>query len=289
MDIAGVSIKTVILQFICPDKPGLVSDLASWIASKNGNIRHADHHTDSDAKLFLSRIEWDLEGFLLDKNEINSEVILLEQRLNGKAVLSFSEDFPNVAIFVSKQSHCLVDLLWRVKAGELCMNIPLVISNHSDLEELCASFSIPFKLIKVDKNNKADSESKILDLLNEYKIDLGVLAKYMQILSSSFLEKFPHFINIHHSFLPAFKGAQPYHQAWERGVKLIGATAHYVTEDLDAGPIIEQTISNVSHRDEVTDLIRKGRDLERVALARALRLHLRRQVIVYKGRTAVFT
>jgi len=287
-DIARVSIKTVILQFICPDQPGLVSDLASWIASKNGNIRHADHHTDADAKLFLSRIEWDLDGFLLDKNEITSEVNLLEQRLNGKAVLSFSDDFPNVAIFVSKQSHCLVDLLWRVKAGELCMNVPLVISNHSDLEEICSSFSIPFKLIEVNKNNKADSESKILDLLHEYNIDLGVLAKYMQILSSSFLEQFPNLINIHHSFLPAFKGAQPYHQAWDRGVKLIGATAHYVTKDLDAGPIIEQTISNVSHRDEVSDLIRKGRDLERVALARALRLHLRRQVIVYRGRTAVF-
>ena len=288
-DIGGVSIKTVILQFICPDKPGLVSDLASWIASKNGNIRHADHHTDADANLFLSRIEWDLDGFMLDKNEINSEVILLEQRLKGKAVLSFSDDIPNVAIFVSKQSHCLVDLLWRVKSGELCMNVPLVISNHSDLEEICSSFAIPFKLLEVDKNNKADSEIKILDLLNEYKIDLGVLAKYMQILSGSFLEKFPHLINIHHSFLPAFKGAQPYHQAWERGVKLIGATAHYVTKDLDAGPIIEQTISNVSHRDEISDLIRKGRDLERVALARSLRLHLRRQVIVYRGRTAVFT
>ena len=284
-----MSIKTVILQFICPDKPGLVSDLASWIASKNGNIRHADHHTDADAKLFLSRIEWDLDGFLLDKNEINSEVILLEQRLNGKAVLSFSDDFPNVAIFVSKQSHCLVDLLWRVKAGELSMKVPLVISNHSDLEGICLDFGIPFQLIEIDKNNKANSESKILDLLKQYKIDLGVLAKYMQILSGSFLETFPHLINIHHSFLPAFKGAQPYHQAWERGVKLIGATAHYVTQDLDAGPIIEQTISNVSHRDEVSDLIRKGRDLERVALARALRLHLRRQVIVYRGRTAVFT
>tara|TARA_B100000965_G_scaffold167832_1_gene139981 strand:+ start:1869 stop:2723 length:855 start_codon:yes stop_codon:yes gene_type:complete len=284
-----VSIKTVILQFICPDKPGLVSDLASWIASKNGNIRHADHHTDADAKLFLSRIEWDLDGFLLDKNEINSEVILLEERLNGKAVLSFSDDFPNVAIFVSKQSHCLVDLLWRVKAGELSMKVPLVISNHSDLEGICLDFGIPFKLIEIDKNNKANSESKILDLLKQYKIDLGVLAKYMQILSGSFLETFPDLINIHHSFLPAFKGAQPYHQAWERGVKLIGATAHYVTQDLDAGPIIEQTISNVSHRDEVSDLIRKGRDLERVALARALRLHLRRQVIVYRGRTAVFT
>ena len=283
-----MSIKTVILQFICPDKPGLVSDLASWIASKNGNIRHADHHTDADAKLFLSRIEWDLDGFLLDKNEINSEVILLEQRLNGKAVLSFSDDFPKVAIFVSKQSHCLVDLLWRVKTGELCMNVPLVISNHLDLEEICLNFDIPFKFVEVDKNNKVKSEREILDLLKAYKIDFAVLAKYMQILSSSFLETFPNLINIHHSFLPAFKGAQPYHQAWERGVKVIGATAHYVTKDLDAGPIIEQTISNVSHRDEVSDLIRKGRDLERVALARAIRLHLRRQVIVYRGRTAVF-
>ncbi len=284
-----MSIKTVILQFICPDKPGLVSELATWIASKNGNIRHADHHTDADANLFLSRIEWDLDGFLLDKNQINSEVILLEQRLKGKAILSFSDDIPNVAIFVSKQSHCLVDLLWRVKAGELCMNVPLVISNHRDLEEICVDFGIPFKVIEVNKNNKVDSERKILDLFKEYKIDLGVLAKYMQILSGSFVENFPHLINIHHSFLPAFKGAQPYHQAWERGVKLIGATAHYVTKDLDAGPIIEQTISNVSHRDEVSDLIRKGRDLERIALARALRLHLRRQVIVYMGRTAVFT
>ena len=156
LNVAGVNIKTVILQFICPDKPGLVSDLSSWIASKNGNIRHADHHTDADAKLFLSRIEWDLDGFLLDKNEINFEVTLLEQRLNGKAVLSFSDDFPNVAIFVSKQSHCLVDLLWRVKAGELCMNVPLVISNHSDLEDICSSFAIPFKLIEVDKDNKID-------------------------------------------------------------------------------------------------------------------------------------
>ena len=169
------------------------------------------------------------------------------------------------------------------------MNVPLVISNHPDLEEICLNFGIPFKIIEVDKDDKAHSERKILNLLKEYKIDYGVLAKYMQILSSSFLERFPHLINIHHSFLPAFKGAQPYHQAWERGVKLIGATAHYVTKDLDAGPIIEQTISNISHRDEVSDLIRKGRDLERVALARALRLHLKRQVIVYRGRTAVFT
>ena len=283
-----MDIKTVILQFICPDRPGLVSELAGWIASKNGNIRHADHHTDADAKLFLSRIEWDFDGFSLDKDEIKHEVILLEKRLEGRAVLTFSNEFPNVAIFVSKQSHCLVDLLWRIKLGELPMRVPLVIANHSNLEEVCKGFNVPFRLIEVDKNNKLVSENQILELLIEYKIELGVLAKYMQILTGSFLEKFPHLINIHHSFLPAFKGAQPYHQAWERGVKLIGATAHYVTEDLDAGPIIDQTIANISHRDEVSDLIRKGRDLERLALARALRLHLRRQVIVYRGRTAVF-
>ena len=284
-----MSIKTVILQFICPDKPGLVSDLASWIASKNGNIRHADHHTDVDAKLFLSRIEWDLDGFLLDKNEIKSEVILLEQRLNGKAVLNFSDELPNVAIFVSKQSHCLVDLLWRVKAGELCMNVPLVISNHSDLEEVCSSFSIPFKLIKVDKNNKADSESKILDLLNEYKVDLGVLAKYMQILSSSFLEKFPHLINIHHSFLPAFPGAKPYHLAFERGVKLIGATSHYITEELDAGPIIEQDVIHVSHTHSINQLQAKGRDLEKIVLSRAVKNHIAHKVMVYKNKTIIFS
>ena len=187
-----MDIKTVILQFICPDRPGLVSELAGWIASKNGNIRHADHHTDADAKLFLSRIEWDFDGFSLDKDEIKNEVILLEERLEGRAVLTFSNEFPNVAIFVSKQSHCLVDLLWRIKLGELPMRVPLVIANHSNLEEVCKGFNVPFKLVEVDKNNKLESENKILDLLIEYKIDLGVLAKYMQILSGSFLGKFPH-------------------------------------------------------------------------------------------------
>ena len=168
------------------------------------------------------------------------------------------------------------------------MHVPLVISNHYDLEAECKSFDVPFKCVQLDKSNKHKGEEIILDLLNQHQIELGVLAKYMQILSSSFLDNFSSLINIHHSFLPAFKGAQPYHQAWDRGVKLIGATAHYVTEDLDAGPIIEQTIATVSHRDEVDDLVRKGRDTERIALARALRLHLRREVIVYRGRTAVF-
>ncbi len=280
---------TVILQLICPDRPGLVSELSGWIAYNHGNIRHADHHTDNEAKLFLSRIEWDLESFSLDKKSIKSEIRNLAIDLHGKAQVSFSDEIPRVAIFASKQSHCLVDLLWRVKLGELQMQVPLVISNHPNLEQICNSFNVPFHIASINQTNKYESEKHILRLLNEYDIELAVLAKYMQILSKSFLAKFSNIINIHHSFLPAFKGAQPYHQAWERGVKLIGATAHYVTEDLDAGPIIEQTIANVSHRDEVDDLIRKGRDTERIALARALRLHLRRQVIVYRGRTAVFT
>ena len=283
-----MSDATVILQMICPDRPGLVSELAGWVAANGGSIRHADHHTDAGAGLFLSRIEWQLQGFGIPRDVLPEAAQALGQRLGGEAQLHFSDDLPRVAIFASKQSHCLQDLLWRVQSGELPMQVPLVIANHPDLEPLCASFEIPFVCVPVSRDTKAEAEQRILELLEQNKVELAVLAKYMQVLSSDFLERFPQVINIHHSFLPAFKGAQPYHRAWDRGVKLIGATAHYVTEDLDDGPIIEQTTVSVSHRDEVEDLIRKGRDTERLALARALRLHLRRQVMVYRGRTAVF-
>jgi len=283
-----VSDATVILQMICPDRPGLVSELAGWVAANGGSIRHADHHTDAGAGLFLSRIEWQLQGFGIPRDVLPEAAQALGQRLGGEAQLHFSDEFPRVAIFASKQSHCLQDLLWRVQSGELPMQVPLVIANHPDLEPLCASFQVPFVCVPVSRDTKAEAEQRILQLLEENEVELAVLAKYMQVLSSDFLERFPQVINIHHSFLPAFKGAQPYHRAWDRGVKLIGATAHYVTEDLDDGPIIEQTTVPVSHRDEVEDLIRKGRDTERLALARALRLHLRRQVMVYRGRTAVF-
>ena len=279
---------SVILQLICPDRPALVSELAGWVAANGGNIRHADHHTDAGAGLFLSRIEWGLEGFGLPREAIAPSAAALAQRLDGEAQLHFSDEHPRVAILASKQSHCLLDLLWRARSGELPMQVSLVIANHPDLESICADFNIPFVCVPVERNRKAEAEQTMLQLLREHDVELAVLAKYMQVLSADFLEQFPTVINIHHSFLPAFKGAQPYHRAWERGVKLIGATAHYVTEDLDAGPIIEQTIAHVSHRDEVEDLIRKGRDTERLALARALRLHLRRQVMVYRGRTAVF-
>ena len=284
---------TAILQVICPDRPALVSELSGWVAANGGNIRHADHHTDAGAGLFLSRIEWRLEGFGLPRDAIAPAVSALAERLGGEGQVHFSDATPQVAIFVSKQDHCLVDLLWRTRSGELPMAVPLVISNHPDLEPVARDFGATYVHLPVTAATKAEVEQEQLRLLAEHDIELVVLAKYMQVLSPSFLERYcatgsQQVINIHHSFLPAFKGAQPYHRAWERGVKLIGATAHYVTEELDGGPIIEQATVHVSHRDEVDDLIRKGRDCERLALARALRLHLRRQVMVYRGRTAVF-
>ncbi len=279
---------SIIFKIVCPDRPGLVSQLTSWISNYGGNIRHSDHHTDQDAGLFLSRIEWNSIHSVINRNEIYDKFQKIAFDINGKFNINYSDEIPNVAIFVSKQNHCLIDLLWRVRNGELKMNVPLIISNHPDLESIANDFNSKFVYFDTVNSSKSDVEDQILKLIEKFDIDLVVLAKYMQILSNSFLQKFSSIINIHHSFLPAFKGAQPYHRAWKRGVKLIGATAHYVTKDLDEGPIIEQCTVNVSHRDEVDDLIRKGRDIERVALARAVRLHLNHQVFVYKSKTAVF-
>ncbi len=279
---------SIIFKIVCPDRPGLVSQLTSWISNYGGNIRHSDHHTDQDAGLFLSRIEWNSIHSKINRKEIYDKFQKIALDINGKFNINYSDEIPNVAIFVSKQNHCLIDLLWRVRNGELKMNVPLIISNHPDLESIANDFNSKFVYFDTVNSCKSDVEDQILKLIEKFDIDLVVLAKYMQILSNSFLQKFSSIINIHHSFLPAFKGAQPYHRAWKRGVKLIGATAHYVTQDLDEGPIIEQCTVNVSHRDEVDDLIRKGRDIERVALARAVRLHLNHQVFVYKSKTAVF-
>jgi len=279
---------TAILQLICPDRPGLVSELSGWVAANGGNIRHADHHTDAGAGLFLSRLEWSLEGFGLPREAIVPAVGALASRLGGEGQVHFSDAIPRVAIFVSRQDHCLLDLLWRTRSGELPMQVPLVVSNHPDLRQTAEGFGARYEEVPIGPANRAEAEEAQLRLLEDHGIELVVLAKYMQVLSASFLRRFPEVINIHHSFLPAFQGAQPYQRAWQRGVKLIGATAHFVTEDLDAGPIIEQATVHVSHRDEVEDLIRKGRDTERLALARAVRLVLRRQVMVYRGRTAVF-
>ncbi|BAY39510.1 formyltetrahydrofolate deformylase [Nostoc sp. NIES-2111] len=279
---------TATLLISCPDQRGLVAKIANFIYANGGNIIHADQHTDFAAGLFLTRIEWQLEGFNLPRDIIGAAFNAIAQPLGAKWELHFSDTIPRIAIWVSRQDHCLYDLIWRQRAKEISAEIPLIISNHPHLKVVAEQFGIDFHHIPINKDNKVEQETKQLELLQQYQIDLVVLAKYMQIVSADFISKFPQIINIHHSFLPAFVGANPYHRAFERGVKVIGATAHYATPELDAGPIIEQDVARVSHRDEVEDLIRKGKDLERVVLARAVRLHLQNRVLVYGNRTVVF-
>jgi formyltetrahydrofolate deformylase len=279
---------TATLLISCPDQRGLVAKIANFIYSNGGNIIHADQHTDLGVGLFLTRIEWQLDGFNLPRDIIGPAFNAIAQPLNISWKLHFSDKVPRIAIWVSRQDHCLYDLLWRYQAGELRAEIPLIISNHDRMEAIATQFGINYHHIPITHETKATQEAQQLELLRQYDIDLVVLAKYMQILSPSFVEQFPAVINIHHSFLPAFAGANPYQRAYERGVKIIGATAHYVTQDLDEGPIIEQDVIQVSHRDQVEDLIRKGKDLERIVLARAVRLHLQNRVLVYGNRTVVF-
>ncbi|MDF2387577.1 formyltetrahydrofolate deformylase [Nostoc ellipsosporum NOK] len=279
---------TATLLISCPDQRGLVAKIANFIYANGGNIIHSDQHTDFAAGLFLMRIEWQLNGFNLPRDLIGPAFNAIAQPLGAKWELHFSDTIRRIAIWVSRQDHCLFDLIWRQRAGEFTAEIPLIISNHSHFQEVAQQFGIDYHHIPINKDNKAEQEAKQLELLRQYQIDLVVLAKYMQIVSADFITQFPQIINIHHSFLPAFVGANPYHRAFERGVKIIGATAHYATAELDAGPIIEQDVVRVSHRDEVDDLIRKGKDLERVVLARAVRLHLQNRVLVYGNRTVVF-
>lgn len=279
---------TASLLVSCPDKKGLVAKIANFIYSNGGNIIHADQHTDFESGLFLTRIEWQLDDFNLPRDLIAPAFSSIAQPLQAKWELHFSDSIPRIAIFVSKQEHCLLDLLWRHRAKEFVAEIPVIISNHPNLKDITEQFDIDFHHIPITKATKIEQEKKQLELVDKYNIDLVVLAKYMQILSNDFVAQFPQIINIHHSFLPAFIGANPYHKAYERGVKIIGATSHYVTADLDAGPIIEQDVVKISHRDNVVDLIRKGKDLERIVLARAVRLHLNNRVLVYGNRTVVF-
>jgi formyltetrahydrofolate deformylase len=279
---------TAILLVSCPDQPGLVAKVANFIYANGGNIIHADQHTDASAGLFLMRIEWQLDGFNLPREVIGVAWKAIAQPLNAQWELHFSDETPRIAIWVSKQDHCLFDLIWRQRAGEFAAEIPLIISNHPNLGAIAQQFGIDYHLIPIAPDTKPQQEAKQLELLRHHRIDLVVLAKYMQVLSADFIAQFPRVINIHHSFLPAFAGANPYQRAYERGVKIIGATAHYVTQDLDEGPIIEQDVVRVSHRDQVTDLIRKGKDLERIVLARAVRYHLQNRVLVYGNRTVVF-
>ena len=281
--------STATLLISCPDSPGLVAKIANFIYANGGNIIHADQHTDFATSLFLIRIEWQLQGFNLPRDAINTAFSAIAKPFNATWQLHFSEALPKIALWVTKQDHCLLDLLWRNQTGELPGNISLIISNHLQLEAIAKQFEIDFHHLPINKDNKAEQEEKQLELLKQYEIDLVVLAKYMQIVSPSFIVNFPNIINIHHSFLPAFPGAKPYHRAHARGVKIIGATAHYVTKDLDEGPIIEQEVARVNHRDSIADLIRKGKDLERLVLARAVRLHLQNRVLVYGNKTVVFS
>jgi formyltetrahydrofolate deformylase len=279
---------TATVLFSSPDHKGLVAKLANFIYSNGGNIIQADQHTDVAADLFLTRIEWQLEGFNLPREVIEPAFSAIANPMEATWRIHFSDVRPKVAIWVSKQNHCLLDLLWRQQAGELNADIALIISNHLDLQPIADQFHIPYHHIPITKETKAEQELKQLELLQQYDIDLVVLAKYMQVLSADFVKQFPRVINIHHSFLPAFAGANPYQRAYERGVKIIGATAHYATPDLDEGPIIEQDVIRVSHRDSTADLIRKGKDLERMVLARAVRSHLQHRVLIYGNRTVVF-
>ncbi|HEY9692721.1 MAG TPA: formyltetrahydrofolate deformylase [Oculatellaceae cyanobacterium] len=280
--------STATLLFSCPDQKGLVAKIANFIYANGGNIIHEDQHTDFKAGLFLTRIEWLLDGFHLPRELIAPAFAAIAQPLQATWKLVFSDTIPRIAIWVSRQDHCLLDLIWRQRAKEFTAEIPLIISNHSELKEIAEQFGIEYYHIAINKANQAEQEIKQLEILKQYNINLVVLAKYMQIISPEFIAKFPQIINIHHSFLPAFVGANPYQKAYERGVKIIGATAHYITPELDAGPIIEQDVARVSHRDDVVDLIRKGKDLERIVLARAVRLHLQNRVLLYGNRTVVF-
>jgi formyltetrahydrofolate deformylase len=281
--------NTATLLVTCPDAKGIVAAIAEFLYQHNANILHADQHQDAENNLFLMRVEWDLAGFNLDQAGFNSAFASIAAKFSMHWQLKLSQHKTRVAILVSQYDHCLADLLHRHKSGELACEIPLVISNHRDTEALVKFYGIDFHYIEVNKDNKAQAESVQFKLFDKYKIDLIVLARYMQILSPNFVARYPQrIINIHHSFLPAFIGARPYHRAFERGVKLIGATSHYVTEVLDEGPIIEQDIDRISHRDQVEDLIQKGRDLERVVLSKAVRWHIENRILLYANKTVIF-
>jgi formyltetrahydrofolate deformylase len=296
---------TATLLISCRDQKGLVAAVSDFLYRNNGNIIHADQHTDTSAHsarsgqvslntdqeegVFLQRVEWELRDFAIERDEIAQAFRPIAERFGMTWSLRFSDYVPRIAVFVSKLPHCMYDLLARWRLGELNADVPLAVSNHDDQRAIAESFGVEYWQFEMTPESKAEQEARILELLEVQRIDLIVLARYMQVLGEGFVERYPQrIINIHHSFLPAFAGARPYHHAHERGVKIIGATAHYVTAELDQGPIIEQDVVRVSHRDSVEDLVRKGRDLEKVVLARAVDLHLRNRIVVYGNKTVVF-
>ena len=280
---------TALLLLSCPDQIGLVSRISHFIFERGGNILDLDEHVEADEKIFSLRIAWDMSNFSIPPAALNEAFTPLAREFAARWNINYLENKQRIAIFVSRHDHCLQEILWRHSMGEYAIEIPLIISNHADLQPLADHYAIPFHVFPVTKDNKPRQEQEELQLLEEHSIDALVLARYMQILSPEFVQAYPdRIINIHHSFLPAFAGGNPYKQAYQRGVKIIGATSHYVTEELDTGPIIEQDIIQISHRDTINDLKRKGRDLERLVLARALQFHTEYRVLVCGKKTIVF-
>lgn len=282
--------NTAILLIHCPDKQGILATVTEFLNQNKGNIIYLDQHVDRQEKIFYMRVEWELENFAIPAKKIGEYFdTLIASSLQMTWRIYFSNEKPRMALFVSKMPHCLFDILARYTAGEWDIEIPLIISNHEKLKPVAERFGIDFQYFPITKENKAEQEAAELKLLKENNIDFVVLARYMQILSQDFVKHYPNkVINIHHSFLPAFAGAKPYHAAHERGVKIIGATSHYVTTDLDAGPIIEQDVTRCSHVDTIQNLVRKGRDLEKIVLSQAVYKHIQRKILVYKNRTVVF-
>ena len=278
---------SAVLLIDCPDRKGLVARVSGLLYERGANILHADQHIDRGMGLFFMRVEWELGGFDLDA--FKAAFVPMAAELGMRWKLTSSARRPRVALFCSQYLHCMADLLHRWRTGELVCEIPVIISNHREVENLAAFYGVPFEHVSVSAESRADAEAHQLDLLALHKVELLVLARYMQILSPAFVARYPAaIINVHHSFLPAFTGARPYHGAHARGVKLIGATSHYVTEILDDGPIIEQDVARISHRDQVEDLVARGRDLERMVLSRAVRWHLDRRILCYGNKTVVF-
>ena len=282
--------NTAIIRIHCPDQRGIVAKVTDFIHRYNGNVLALDQHTDQGEKRFFMRVEWDLAGFSLSVDEIKATFqAAIATPMSMIWSLKLSDQTSRMALFVSRASHCLFDLLARHQAGELKVEIPLIISNHKELEKVANQFGIPYHYLPVTKETKEQVEAEQNRLLEAYAIDFIVLARYMQILSSDFIERYPNrIINIHHSFLPAFAGAKPYHAAHSRGVKIIGATGHYVTSELDAGPIIDQDTIRISHHDSVESLVQKGKDIEKLVLSRAVRAHVDRKTLVYKNKTIIF-
>ena len=284
-----ISEPGAILLLSCPDRAGLVSRISHFIYERGGNILDLDEHVDTVEKMFFIRVSWSTANFSIPAAELHEAFSPLAKEFGASWKIRLGDRKMRVALFVSRYDHCLQELLWRHSIGEFAIDVPLIVSNHADLEPLARRYGIPFHHVPVTAASKMETEREELELLERHDINTVVLARYMQVLSPQFVERYPaRIINIHHSFLPAFVGSSPYRQAYERGVKIIGATSHYVTEDLDQGPIIEQDIVRISHKDTLDDLIRKGRDLERLVLARALRLHSEHRILVNGKKTVAF-